>query len=53
MHFAEELADAEKLNVPKKCEPGKRGDGYGEGAGREHDFRVGSGEVSRTITAKR
>ncbi|MGI9089367.1 MAG: Ku protein [Chthoniobacterales bacterium] len=24
MHFAEELADAEKLNVPKKLEPGKR-----------------------------
>jgi DNA end-binding protein Ku len=24
MHFAEELADAEKLNVPKKAEPGKR-----------------------------
>ena len=24
MHFAEELADAEKLNVPKKTEPGKR-----------------------------
>jgi DNA end-binding protein Ku len=24
MHFAEELADADKLNVPKKLEPGKR-----------------------------
>ena len=24
MHFAEELADAEKLHVPKKLEPGKR-----------------------------
>lgn len=24
MHFAEELSDAEKLNVPKKLEPGKR-----------------------------
>lgn len=24
MHFAEELADAEKLNVPKSMEPGKR-----------------------------
>jgi DNA end-binding protein Ku len=24
MHFAEELADSEKLNVPKKMEPGKR-----------------------------
>lgn len=24
MHFAQELADAEKLNVPKKMEPGKR-----------------------------
>ncbi|MDQ6939956.1 MAG: Ku protein [Verrucomicrobiota bacterium] len=24
MHFAEELADPEKLNVPKKLEPGKR-----------------------------
>ncbi len=24
MHFAEELADAEKLNVPKESEPGKR-----------------------------
>lgn len=24
MHFAEELSDAEKLNVPKKAEPGKR-----------------------------
>jgi DNA end-binding protein Ku len=24
MHFAEELSDAEKLNVPKKIEPGKR-----------------------------
>jgi DNA end-binding protein Ku len=24
MHFAEELADAEKLHVPKKSEPGKR-----------------------------
>ncbi len=24
MHFAEELADAEKLNVPKSLEPGKR-----------------------------
>jgi len=24
MHFAEELADASKLNVPKKLEPGKR-----------------------------
>ena len=24
MHFAEELADAEKLNVPKQLEPGKR-----------------------------
>jgi DNA end-binding protein Ku len=24
MHFAEELSDAEKLNVPKKMEPGKR-----------------------------
>ena len=24
MHFAEELADAEQLNVPKKLEPGKR-----------------------------
>ena len=24
MHFAEELADAEKLNVPKKSAAGKR-----------------------------
>src|SRR5215210_5358910 len=24
MHFAEELSDAEKLNVPKKLEPGKK-----------------------------
>jgi DNA end-binding protein Ku len=24
MHFAEELADADKLHVPKKLEPGKR-----------------------------
>ena len=24
MHFAEELSDAEKLNVPKSAEPGKR-----------------------------
>src|SRR5205823_13557177 len=24
MHFAEELAEADKLNVPKKLEPGKR-----------------------------
>ena len=45
MHFAEELADAEKLNVPKKTELGKREKDMAEGAGQQHDVEMGSGEI--------
>ena len=42
MHFAEELADADKLHVPKKLEAGKTRARYGKSARRQHVVEMGS-----------
>ena len=45
MHFADELADPEKLHVPKKTGSRQARDGHGQSAYQQHDVEMGAGEI--------
>ena len=47
MHFAEELADADKLHIPKKLEARKTRTRYGKSARRQHVVEMGPEKISR------
>ena len=52
MHFADELLDAEKLNVPKKLEVGKREKRNGRGPRQEHELEMGPREIQGRLPGR-
>ena len=50
MHFADELADPGKLNVPKKVELGKRERNMAKALDRQHEREMEPGEISRRLS---